>query len=205
MIVFGLTGSIGCGKSTVSKHWASQGIPVVDADLVARKAVTPDHIDGINNLREIRKSFGPEYILEDGTLNRTLLAKLVFSDKEKMRELENITHPFINEYVQHLFDKYENDGSDVVCYDNAILIEKRLQSKYRPLVVVHVNVETQIKRIQARSPELTKQQVLERVMSQIPSIRKTKYADYVIDNNGTLENTLKTADIILKQIYKVYI
>lgn len=195
MRIFGLTGGIGCGKSTVSKHWAGQGLPIIDADLLSRQSVSPL----IGTLQQIQKAFG-DSVVKDGKLDRSVLGKIVFSDLEKLATLESILQPHYNSFFKDQVEVLEEAGKELACYDNAILIEKFDWEKYRPIVVVHVPMKVQVERIQARNLDMSVTEIKKRIHAQMPGFRRLKYADYVIDNSGTVEETQKQADVVLKQI-----
>ena len=108
-------------------------------------------------------------------------------------------------YVKLFFESVlKSKGFKLACYDNAVLIEKSDFEKYRPIVVVHVDLETQIKRVLGRNPHLSKDDVLKRIHSQMSAKKRLSYADYVIDNSGTLEDTLSISDTILLKIKNEY-
>lgn len=203
MKIFGLTGGIGCGKSTVSKHWAQQGLPIIDPDLLSRKAVDPSLSIGQRTLESIKKTFGSAIIFDDGTLNRKMMGSIVFGNKQLLSVLEEIIFPVISQLMAEEVAQYEAQGHKLACYDNAVLIEKSNFEKYRPIVVVHVDLDTQIQRVMGRNPHLSKDDVLRRIQSQISSEARLSYADYVIDNSGAPENTIRIANTILDKVKSV--
>jgi dephospho-CoA kinase len=205
MKIFGLTGGIACGKSTVSQHWAQQGLPIVDADLVSRKCVDRNTKRGFDSLMKIREAFGPEVFGEDGRasgpgyLDRKALGRIVFADPEK-KILEGILEPSYKSILREEMMQHEDAGCEWVCYDNAMLVEQSDWSLYRPVVVVHVPLNIQMQRLLERTPSLTSAEAMARVLSQMPGSRRLKFADYVIDNSGSVEETLLTADVVLREI-----
>jgi dephospho-CoA kinase len=204
MKVFGLTGGIGCGKSTVSKHWASQGLAVIDADLLSRQVVNPHNPENGATLYALRSLFGDGVFLPDGNIDRKKLGRIVFNDKEALHVLEGILHPRMEKLFEEELRRWRILGRTLVCYDSAILIEKhdypRHFSQYRPIVVVHTYMNVQIERLCKRHPDEPKLELLARVLCQMPGQRKVRLADYVIDNNGSVEDTLKQADEVLVSI-----
>lgn len=208
MKVFGLTGGVASGKSTVSRYWAQQGLPIIDADLVSRKCVDPNTERGLEALMKIKGAFGPEVFGEDGRasghgyLDRKALGRIVFADPEKKKILERILEVPYRDIFREEMIQHEKAGVEWVCYDNAMLVEQCDWTVYRPIVVVHIPAELQIKRLLERTPSLTSKDALNRILSQMPSSRKLQYADYVIDNTGTEEDTLRTADVVLREIRK---
>lgn len=206
MKIFGLTGGIACGKSTVSQHWAQQGLPIVDADLISRKCVDHNTNRGFDSLMKIREVFGPEVFREDGRasgpgyLDRKALGRIVFTDPEKKKILEGIPEPSYRSILREEMMRHEDAGYEWVCYDNAMLVEQSDWSLYRPIVVVHIPLNIQMQRLLERTPSLTSTEAAARVLSQMPGSRRLKFADYVIDNIGSVEETLLTADVVLREI-----
>ncbi len=189
--VIGLTGGIACGKSTVSQYLRQKGISVVDADLVARQVVAP----GTVGLRQIKDTFGWQYIMPDGSLNRTLLGKKVFADKNALAQLNAIIGPLI---AAELERQLKEAGSFVVL-DAALLLE---EERYRSLVdvvwVVMVEPEEQLRRLLARN-HYSRQQALDRIAAQMSNEQRLQYADAVIDNNGTREQTWQQVEQLLSK------
>lgn len=189
--VIGLTGGIACGKSTVSQYLRQKGISVVDADLVARQVVAP----GTVGLRQIKDTFGWQYIMPDGSLNRTLLGKKVFADKNALAQLNAIIGPLI---AAELERQLKEAGSFVVL-DAALLLE---EERYRSLVdvvwVVTVEPEEQLRRLLARN-HYSRQQALDRIAAQMSNEQRLQYADGVIDNNGTKEQTWQQVEQLLSK------
>ena len=189
--VIGLTGGIACGKSTVSQYLRQKGISVVDADLVARQVVAP----GTVGLRQIKDTFGWQYIMPDGSLDRTLLGKKVFADKNALAQLNAIIGPLI---AAELERQLKEAGSFVVL-DAALLLE---EERYRSLVdvvwVVTVEPEEQLRRLLARN-HYSRQQALDRIAAQMSNEQRLQYADAVIDNNGTREQTWQQVEQLLSR------
>lgn len=189
--VIGLTGGIACGKSTVSQYLRQKGISVVDADLVARQVVAP----GTVGLRQIKDTFGWQYIMPDGSLNRTLLGKKVFADKNALAQLNAIIGPLI---AAELERQLKEAGSFVVL-DAALLLE---EERYRSLVdvvwVVTVEPEEQLRRLLARN-HYSRQQALDRIAAQMSNEQRLQYADGVIDNNGTRKQTWQQVEQLLSR------
>ena len=192
--VFGLTGGLASGKSSVAAHFRSRGLPVIDADALARDVVAP----GTDGLRELVQYFGPS-VLQNGELDRQLLADVVFSDPQALQRLEAITHPRIQERRSALLRDLAAAGEPLACYEVPLLFEKQLDRELRPVVVVDVPEEVQIARALRRDGS-TEAQVRARLAAQLPLREKVARADYVIDNQGTLEATRAAADVVLGQI-----
>lgn len=188
----GLTGSVATGKSTVSKMIQKAGIPLVDADIAARKVVEP----GTEGLAEIVAYFGKEILLADGSLNRPKLADIIFKNEEKRQKLNEITHPRVKDYMLAERKRFLAAGEKVVFFDIPLLFESHLESLVDQIVVVWVTPETELKRLMERN-NLTKEAALARINSQMGIDEKAKKADFVINNNESLEKTEKQVSAII--------
>jgi dephospho-CoA kinase len=200
MITFGLTGGIACGKSTATKTFIKNNIPIVDADVVARQVVEL----GSQCLEEIVMVFGNEYLNSDGTLDRIKLGKLVFAEPNAMKMLNSIMGPAINEESSKQIKSFHDDGKKIVGYDAALICEMGNADKYRPLIVVSCPRDTQLERLMSRN-SLTRAEAVARIDSQMPVEKKIQMADYVIDTSGSIEESIKqTESIIHKLRYSMY-
>lgn len=193
--LFGLTGGIACGKSTVAGRFRDSGITVIDADQVARQAVAP----GTSGLAEIIKNFGADVLRSDGTLDRAKLGAVVFGDEEKRKTLNRILHPRIAGRTMQTAQELAARGEAFACYEAALLVENGAANMFRPLVVVVASEATQIARIIARD-RLSEADARARIAAQMPVAEKTAVADYVIDTGGTMDDTLRQADEVLAKI-----
>jgi dephospho-CoA kinase len=192
--VFGLTGGLGSGKSTVASHYRQRGLPMIDADALARAVVAR----GSPGLAEIESAFGAE-MLRDGALDREKLAALVFANPEARQRLEGITHPRIQALRDARLHELEALGEPLVGYEVPLLYEKGLEATLRPVVVVSVPEALQVERAQRRD-RATPAMVRARLDAQLPLHEKAARADYVIDNSGPLPETLVVADGVLRKI-----
>jgi dephospho-CoA kinase len=182
MLVLGLTGNIGCGKSSVSTIFMNHGIDIVDADIVAR------HIfEDLDLLNKVFSTFGETIKNEDGSLNRKALGNIVFNDDEKLIALNNLTHPKIKENILKKVEKYKTQGKKIVAIDAALLIEDNYLPYIDKLILVTCKKDIQIKRIIARD-NCTEKEAISRINSQMSQEDKAKFADYIIDNSGSFEN-----------------
>lgn len=194
-LLFGLTGGIACGKSTVAARFREQGVQVIDADQVARQVVAP----GTSGIIEITKVFGNEVLRPDGTLDRPKLASIVFADEDKRRTLNRILHPRISTRTMLLAQELASQGEELACYEAALLVENGMADAFRPLVVVIAPEALQVKRVMERDG-VSERSALSRIHAQMPLAEKVKVADYVIDTSGTMEDTLRKADEVLAAI-----
>lgn len=195
MITFGLTGGIASGKSTVTKTFQSLGIPMVDADLVARQVVEP----GTPGLKEVIDAFGEEYLNEDGTLNRTKLGALIFANKMQRWRIDMIMMPLINTESAKQIESLHDQNQEIVGYDAALICEMGNADKYRPLIVVQCRQDTQVARLMARN-SLTHEEAMSRIEAQMPVSSKVAMADFVINTDGTIEESVEQAKAVLQSI-----
>lgn len=182
MRIIGLTGGIASGKSTVAKIIAAYGIPVIDADELAREAVRP----GTAGLNRIAESFGASALKKDGTLDRAALAEIIFSDPAAKQKLESILHPAIKTLADKRIFELREIGTSAAFYMAPLLIEAGATDRVDEIWVVYVDSETQLKRIQERD-SISHEEALKRVAAQMPMDEKRTYGRIVIDNSGSLE------------------
>jgi len=193
--VFGLTGGIGSGKSSVGRHFASRGLPVIDADVLAREAVAP----GSPALNELVAEFGEAILDQGGALDRKALAAQVFGNETARQRLNQITHPRVRQLSVERFQSLDAAGEPLACYEVPLLFESGLADAMRPVVVVSVPRELQLSRSMARD-SATREEIQARIDSQLPLAEKEQRADHVIDNSGELSDTLSRADQALRAI-----
>ena len=195
MIIFGITGSIAVGKSTVSNFFAKAGVSIIDADIVARQVVEP----GTPGLASITEKFGHQYLNDDGTLNRIKLGSLVFNDQEQLNSLNSIMRVIIQKECSRQFNNLYYNGHKIVAMDAALLIENGDVDRFRPLVVVACPVDLQLTRLMKRNM-LSESEARARIGKQLSTEEKIKYADFIIDTSGSLIETEQQTKTILKQI-----
>jgi dephospho-CoA kinase len=189
----GLTGGIASGKSSVShelQRWPR--VAVIDADQIAKDLTEV----GTVSYQKIINSFGDEILLKDQSLNRTLLAKIVFSDKKKLEILESILHPQVQAEVAQLKQGFINQGYEYIFYDVPLLFEKKLEDQFDLVVSVLANPRLQIQRmIMFRG--YTKSQSEERLQNQLDNEFKQKKSNFVIFNEGSKsELSIKVNDLM---------
>lgn len=182
MRVIGLTGGIASGKSSVARLLEEQGIPVIDADQLARDAVLP----GTTALRQIAAYFGERVLAGDGSLDRTVLAEIVFADPAARRILEGIMHPAIKKLAEERLAKLRDRKVPVAIYMAPLLIEAGATDRVDEIWVVYVDRETQLRRLMVRDG-LSRHQAEQRLDAQMPMTEKAGYGNVVIDNNATPE------------------
>lgn len=183
-LVVGLTGGIGSGKSTVARMFNTLGVPVVDADQVARDVVQP----GTDGLAALVDAFGESILDEGGHLDRARLGDRVFGDDSERKKLEAILHPRIGMESVRRLTQLDADGHDYALYEAALLVETARHKTMGALVVVSVDSETQRQRVMQRD-DLDEAQAQARIDAQLPLAEKEAAADFVIRNDGPLEQT----------------
>jgi dephospho-CoA kinase len=177
MRLIGLTGGIASGKSTFAAALRAQGVPVVDADQLARAVVAP----GSPALARIGQAFGPGVLAPDGTLDRQALGALVFADPAARRRLEAITHPAIREAMQAETERLAAAGHALAVYEAPLLYEVGLEGAMALVVVVHAPRAAQLDRLVKRDG-LSRAEAEARLAAQLPVEEKAARADVVIDN-----------------------
>lgn len=183
MLVVGLTGGIGAGKSTVSRLFARLGAEIIDADAIAREVVALD--PAVRD--ELVATFGEEILASDGSLNRRELGRRAFQDEHSRRRLNDILHPPILTKTQQALEKLRRRGYDgIVVVDAALLVECRTLEMVDQLVVVTAPMDLRRQRIK-HSQGLSDQEIDQRMAAQLTDEEKAKLADHLIVNDGTLD------------------
>jgi dephospho-CoA kinase len=199
MLVVGLTGGIGSGKSVVAEMFREEGAEVIDFDYLARLVVEP----GTPAWREIVEYFGRRILFSDKTLNRSALAEIVFSDEESRKALEGFTHPRIFEARDALLKGIkERDPLSVVIIDFPLLFELGLRNGLDQVILVYVPREMQIERAMNRG-NLSREAVGKRLKAQMPIEEKRSLSDYVIDNQGDFTETRAQVHRIMVELREV--
>jgi dephospho-CoA kinase len=183
MRTIGLTGGIASGKSTVSKMLSELGAHVIDADALAREVVEP----GTPALKEIARRF-PGVVGADGRLDRAQLADRIFGQEQERLALNAIVHPRVQEAYLNKAQALAKQGTEVIIYDAALLLENGLDRKMDGVILVTVPREVQISRLIARNG-LTRDEAEARIASQMPLEEKAKRATWLVDNSGDLAAT----------------
>ena len=189
MHVIGLTGGIGSGKSTVAKLLEDKGAVLLNADLIGHEIYLP----GKPAYDDIIEAFGREVIAEDGTIDRKKLGPIVFADPKNLARLNEITHPRIAEAVKERLAELEKQGAAVAVIEAAILFEAGWEILADEVWVTVVDPETAATRAAERGG-LDRQQVLERIKSQMTNEERTSRAQVAISTEGTLADTTRRTD-----------
>lgn len=195
--VYGLTGGIACGKSTVARMFRGHGVGVVDADLLAREIVLP----GTDGLREIVATFGDDLLDEHGELRRKALGERVFGDAEALRKLNAITHPRIAALGMRRLIELQQSDAPYLLYEAAILVEQGAHKNFAGLIVVRVDPEVQLARLMARDGA-GEADARARIASQLPLEQKVALADWVIDNGRSEAETQAAVDALHEELLR---
>ena len=195
MITIGLTGGIASGKSTVSAELRRLGLPIFDADAEAKLAVAK----GSDGLAQVIEALGGEYLTDEGELNRAKVAERVFHDKEALKTIEAIIHKIVWARAEQFMQKNRSAEKRLAVLDVPLLIECGWHKLVDSVWLVAVSRKQQIERAMLRSG-MTADEVEARIAAQMSLAEKKKYADIVLDNSGTLEETLAAVHKELAQL-----
>ena len=187
----GITGSIACGKSTVSDYLIDKGYTIIDADKLGHVALTSDDVK-----RKLAEKFGDE-ILENNEISREKLGKLVFGNDDNLKILNSIIHPKIKELILKLQEEHKDE--DLVFLDIALLYEANFVDLVEKVVVVYVDEDVQLERLMMRN-SLPKEEAIKRIESQMSPTEKASLGDFVINNSYSKEDTFQQIDEILEKL-----
>ena len=194
MRIIGLTGSIACGKSTVSKELIRQGFPVIDGDLLARELTAP----GGAAVNDIRSAFGDRYILPDGSMDRQAMGKLVFSDPLARNRLDHVMAPYLRDATVERIEQCRAQGAKLCFLDMPLLFEKGYDRYCDAVWCVWLPEDIQLQRLMERDG-YTREESLSRMRAVMSSDEKANRSSVIIDNSGTREETLRFVDELLQR------
>jgi dephospho-CoA kinase len=194
MLLVGLTGGIGSGKSTVARLLQERGAVVFDADAFARQAVEP----GSHGFAEVIRAFGPDVVTYRGELNREWLAGRVFDDREARRRLEAIVHPEVARLLAEALQPYR-DTDSVAVYVVPLLVENLLASMFDVVVTVEAPEEVRVARL-VRDRSMTEAQARARIAAQVTDAERADVADIVIPNDGTEDALRERVDRLVDEL-----
>ena len=187
----GITGSIACGKSTVSDYLIDKGYTIIDADKLGHVALTSDDVK-----RKLAEKFGDE-ILENNEISREKLGKLVFGNDDNLKILNSIIHPKIKELILKLQEEHKDEN--LVFLDIALLYEANFVDLVEKVAVVYIDEDVQLERLMMRN-SLPKEEAIKRVESQMSPREKASLGDFVINNSYSKEDTFQQIDEILEKL-----
>lgn len=197
-LIIGLTGGIVGGKSTVASMFKNLGAKIVDADKLGHSVILPHK----PAWEKITRLFGKGVLQNDLTIDRGKLGKIVFTDQTLLKKLNEITHPeiikLIKEEINLAINKTQNQEK-VLIIDAALIYEAKIDRLMDKIMVVYIDEDEQIKRLIKRN-NLSKEEALQRMKSQMPMKEKVKMADYVIDNSNSFDKTKKQVEKIWKKL-----
>jgi dephospho-CoA kinase len=191
----GLTGGIASGKSTVAAILYRLGAAVINADDLSREVVQPEQ----DAWKEIIDTFGTAILQEDTTLDRRKLRKIVFDYPEARKKLEAIIHPRVRALAEKKISELAAAGSSIIVYEVPLLFENQIHLWLRPVILVACDIEAQKQRLLERD-HLTAIEAQQHLDAQMSLAEKRKLADYVIENNGSLEQLEQQVHEVLQKI-----
>ena len=196
MLKVGLTGSIAVGKSFVLGVLAELGCRVLDADRTAREVVEP----GTPGLNAVVEAFGGEVLSKDGTLDRSRLGAIVFSEPEKRQRLNSILHPFIITAQNDQLRRWQEEDPKVIAViDAALMIESGSYRRFDKLIVVHCRPEVQVQRLMSRDA-VSREEAGQRIEAQMSQEEKKSYADFLIDTSEGFESARRQTETVFRQL-----
>lgn len=194
MLIIGLTGNIGCGKSSLSKILEENSLDIIDADLISREIMNNNKL-----LKKVFDIFGDNIKRNDGELDRKKLGEIVFNDDRKLIKLNSLTHPVIKEEILKKINNIKLQNKDIAIVDAALLIEGNFLDLVDKLIVITCDENIQIDRIINRD-NITKEEALNRIKSQMSQSEKIKFGDYIIDNSGDIDGLIYKASKLITHI-----
>ena len=194
MYLIGLTGGMGSGKSTVADCLRSNGIPVIDADVIAHKIMNEE-----STLDKIHEIFGKNVFDKDGSLNKVKFSSVLFTNIVKRKKPNEFVHPKVWTEMMNETEKYVTKGSKVIFLDVPLLIESGWHTRVNETWLVKADYNERIARLRLRT-NLSTEEIKKRIEIQMPESEKEEYADKIINNDGTIEETGKQ---VIEELQKI--
>ena len=194
MYLIGLTGGMGSGKSTVADCLRSNGTPVIDADVIAHKIMNEE-----STLDKIHEIFGKNVFDKDGSLNKVKFSSVLFTNTVKRKKLNEFVHPKVWTEMMNETEKYVTKGSKVIFLDVPLLIESGWHTRVNETWLVKADYNERIARLRLRT-NLSTEEIKKRIEIQMPESEKEEYADKIINNDGTIEETGKQ---VIEELQKI--
>ena len=191
MILIGLTGNIASGKSEIARMLADRGATVIDADVLAREAVRPE----TQALKDIVKRWGKDILKKDGSLDRAALRQIVFADQSELDALNRIVHPGVTRLRDREIARARERGDQIVVCVIPLLFERNIVEEFDAIVLVDAPRPLRLERMVA-SRGLEATDAMNMIASQMPAELKRARADYVIENNGSLQDLQRDVDAL---------
>lgn len=180
MLLVGLTGNIGSGKSTVAQMFSERGATIIDADILARRAVEV----GTSAYGKIVARWGARVLAPDGQLDRASVRRIVFADHDQLEELNQIVHPEVERLRVRLIDQARRRGDQVVICDIPLLFERHMTDRFDRIVLVDASRALRLERL-VKDRDLRETEAMDMIAAQMPAELKRARADYIIENDGT--------------------
>ena len=180
MLLVGLTGNIGSGKSTVAQMFSERGATIIDADVLARRAVEL----GTTAYAKIVARWGSSILAPDGHLDRAALRRVVFADHAQLEELNQIVHPEVERLRARLIEQAKRRGDRVVVCDIPLLFERHMTDRFDRIVLVDANRVIRLERL-VKERGLRETEAMDMIAAQMPAELKRARADFIIENDGT--------------------
>ncbi|MCB2292508.1 dephospho-CoA kinase [Clostridium algoriphilum] len=198
MLKVGITGGIGSGKSTVTNMLIDKGFHIIDADIVSREVfiLYPEIMS------RIKDEFGCEFFDRNGDLNRKELGNYIFKSETRRKRLENIMIPFIKKEINQRIKMCERENLQLCFIDAPTLIESKLHTSMDVTILVWVSSDIQIQRVIYRG-DLNLNETMDRMRAQMPIDEKKKYSDYIINNGGSVEDTMVQLELIITELERL--
>lgn len=198
MLKIAITGGAGSGKSVVARMFQELGAAVLDADEIAHQVVAV----GAPAWEKLKEAFGPEFFLEDGELNRPLMARKVFADPHARTRLNAIVHPYVGQEIRERLEGLERQGVKMVFVEVPLLYEAGLSGGYDKVIVVDTDPQEQMQRLQARDQrDITEIHGI--IQAQMPLKDKVAKGDYIVNNRGNLDETREQVEKIWQDMQKI--
>lgn len=197
MLLIGLTGNIASGKSEVARMLAERGATLIDADVLAREAVEPD----TQALKDIVKRWGKDVLKSDGSLDRGALRQIVFANRNELDALNRIVHPGVTRLRDREIAKARERGDELVVCVIPLLFERNLVEEFDAIVLVDAPRPQRLERL-VRTRGLDETDAMNMIVSQMPAELKRARADYVIENNGSLEDLERDVDTLWSSLHR---
>ncbi|MFQ6070343.1 MAG: dephospho-CoA kinase [Candidatus Aminicenantales bacterium] len=200
MLIVALTGGIATGKSIVARTLENLGCYIHPADSIAHQLMEPDK----PAWKKIVEHFGEEILNPDRTVNRAMLASIIFRSREKRKFLNALIHPLVLEEKRKTISALRKEGKyNIFVSEAALTIESGFSRFFDRIIVTYCREEEQIKRLKERDG-LSRKEALQRIKAQMPTLEKVKFADYTIDTSGPLLNSIEQTERVYRQLIQDY-